>query len=68
MALPETLPFSLPFFVGREKELGWLEDRVFIQEWSHRPIFITGFVGIGKTALLREFFNSIMNRTFHLRP
>lgn len=68
MALPETLPFSLPTFVGREKELRWLEEHVFFRERWHTAIFITGLEGVGKTALLREFFNKGTNRIFHARP
>lgn len=67
MALPETLPFDLPTFVGREKELRWLEDHVFFQERWHTPIFITGLTGVGKTELLRRFFTTSTNRISYMR-
>jgi hypothetical protein len=42
-------------FIGRERELTWLEEELWHGEFSTgRPIVITGAAGIGKTALVAE--------------
>jgi hypothetical protein len=44
-----------PFFLGREVELRWLEDK--IQKTPHPSVVqIVGPSGMGKTALLHQFF------------
>jgi restriction system protein len=45
----------LSSFIGREKELAWLERETEISRSPANPIVITGIGGIGKTALVRNF-------------
>lgn len=45
-------------FAGREKELKWLDERLMGRHYSFAPIIITGKTGIGKTALLKQWFSS----------
>lgn len=47
-----------PLFVGRAGELKWLERHLLSRERRHRPIFITGMGGVGKTSLIRAFLAS----------
>ena len=56
----ETAPrFTIePAFVGREDELRWLDERILHTRRSHEPILLMGVPGVGKTALLRQFFAS----------
>ena len=54
----ELFPVLDPSFVGRERELKWLDDRLFDRRGFHAPIFITGYGGIGKTALIRHWLAS----------
>jgi restriction system protein len=54
----EVLP---PFFVGREVELRWLEDK--IGKNRHPSIVqVVGASGIGKTALLHQFFQMLSRK------
>lgn len=48
-------PDLVPDFVGREKELNWLRDAVLRRRKSFTPIVVSGSVGVGKTALLKQF-------------
>jgi restriction system protein len=54
---PFLSPPALPQFVGRERELAWLDretnDRG--RMYSFAPIVVVGPGGIGKTSLVREF-------------
>lgn len=45
-------------FIGREKELEWLDERLYRREYSFSPIIISGPSGVGKTSLLKEWFSS----------
>lgn len=50
-------PALLPHFVGREKELAWLNRETNDPERTHSfaPIAVVGTAGIGKTSLVRQF-------------
>jgi restriction system protein len=51
-------PQPPPAFVGRERELEWLQSQIANREGGYgRPIVITGAPGIGKTALAAKYFN-----------
>lgn len=45
-------------FIGREKELEWLDERLFGRGYSFSPILISGLGGVGKTALVKQWFSS----------
>jgi restriction system protein len=45
-------------FIGREKELEWLDERLYGRSYSFSPIFISGPSGVGKTALVKQWFSS----------
>lgn len=47
-----------PTFVGRDNELKWLDDHLLRERHSFSPLIVSGPVGIGKTALLRQWFSS----------
>lgn len=47
---------KLPFFVGREKELRWLERRFYESRYGS-IIQIAGRRGVGKTTLLQQFIS-----------
>ena len=51
-------PLYDPTFVGREQELQWLYERLFDRNHWPVPVFVTGAGGVGKTALLHQFFTS----------
>jgi restriction system protein len=49
-------PVADSLFVGRQRELNWLEEEVYSSgRWEREPIVISGAAGTGKTALVREF-------------
>jgi len=43
-------------FVGREKQLDWLERMSFPGDWRNYPLVVCGAAGTGKTTLLAQFF------------
>ena len=45
-------------FIGREAELKWLDDRLYRRSYSHNPIVVTGLAGVGKTALIKQWFST----------
>ncbi|HTF03986.1 MAG TPA: restriction endonuclease [Bacteroidia bacterium] len=45
-------------FIGREKELEWLDERLYRRSYSFSPIFVSGPSGVGKTALVNHWFSS----------
>jgi restriction system protein len=45
-------------FIGREKELEWLDERLFRRGNSFFPIVVSGLGGIGKSTLVRQWFSS----------
>ncbi|GAB2799228.1 hypothetical protein GCM10027275_51330 [Rhabdobacter roseus] len=45
-------------FVGREKELEWLDEHLYRRGSSFSPIIISGVSGVGKTALVKQWFSS----------
>lgn len=45
-------------FTGRDMELEWLDERLAGRHYSFTPIVISGPTGIGKTALLKQWFAS----------
>lgn len=45
-------------FVGRKKELEWLDQHLHRRYSSFSPIIITGSAGIGKTTLVKQWFSS----------
>lgn len=47
-----------PNFVGRSKEIGWLERQIYLRDFRHVPIFITGAPGVGKTSFITHFLTS----------
>lgn len=47
-----------PNFIGREKELEWLDDRLYRRGSSFSPIIVSGPSGVGKTALIKKWFSS----------
>jgi HJR/Mrr/RecB family endonuclease len=55
--VPFPLPPPSPHFVGREKELAWLDREVNDPErgYNFSPIVVAGPGGIGKTSLIRQF-------------
>lgn len=56
MLVNDERPVPNPGFFGRQKELEWLLDR-FRHRWA--PIVIAGPGGVGKTALINQFFASV---------
>ncbi|MGB3716592.1 MAG: ABC transporter substrate-binding protein, partial [Candidatus Promineifilaceae bacterium] len=45
-----------PVFVGRERELAWLDGQLeVVLEGQNRVVFVTGEAGMGKSSLLAEF-------------
>jgi len=49
-------PKPQPGFIGRKKELTWLDERLFRRSYSQIPLVVTGSGGVGKTALLKQWF------------
>lgn len=45
-------------FIGREKELEWLDERLYRRGYSFSPIIVSGPSGVGKTALIKQWFSS----------
>lgn len=45
-------------FIGREKELEWLDERLLRRGYSFSPTIISGPSGVGKTALVKQWFSS----------
>lgn len=45
-------------FIGREVELKWLDERLYRRNYSFAPLILTGQAGVGKTALLKQWFSS----------
>lgn len=45
-------------FIGREKELGWLDEYLYKRDYNFSPIIISGASGVGKTALVKHWFSS----------
>lgn len=45
-------------FVGRSRELEWLNEKVVKRRRNSTPIIITGNPGIGKTALIKNFLST----------
>ncbi|AWO01986.1 hypothetical protein DLD77_09895 [Chitinophaga alhagiae] len=45
-------------FIGREKELEWLDERLYRRDYSFSPIIVSGPIGVGKTALVKQWFSS----------
>lgn len=45
-------------FIGREKELEWLDQYLINRNRSHEPIYISGYPGVGKTSLMKQWFAS----------
>jgi restriction system protein len=56
-----------PSFVGREKELRWLERETEESRSPANPIVVTGAAGIGKTALVRTFVELYSRRRNYRR-
>jgi len=54
----ELKPHYDPNFAGRENELKWLDERLFRRSYSHTPIIVTGMGGVGKTALMKQWFST----------
>lgn len=52
----ELKPEHQPNFTGRDSELKWLDERLHRRSYSFTPILVTGVPGIGKTALLKQWF------------
>jgi HJR/Mrr/RecB family endonuclease/GTPase SAR1 family protein len=48
---------NFPIFIDRRKELNWLDQHIFNREYRHTPIVISGLAGIGKTTLVRHWFD-----------
>lgn len=48
----------IPNFVGRTKELDWLENRIMDKGRSLTPLVISGMGGIGKTALVQYWLST----------
>jgi hypothetical protein len=59
--MPELQPLLNPNFVGRERELVWLENRLQ-RRHSNAAVFVVGIGGVGKTALIKQWFASRDNR------
>ena len=57
-----TLDFEREYnrnFIGREKELEWLDERLLHRrDYSFSPIIVSGPGGVGKTALVKQWFSS----------
>lgn len=45
-------------FIGRKKELEWLDEHLYGRGHSFSPINISGLGGVGKTALVKQWFSS----------
>lgn len=45
-------------FVGQEAELSWLDEHLLRRRPSFSPILINGPAGIGKTALVKQWFST----------
>lgn len=56
-----TFDFEIEYdrnFIGREKELKWLDERLYRRGYSFSPTIISGPSGVGKTALVKQWFSS----------
>jgi hypothetical protein len=58
----EHRPLGDNTFVGRERELRWLEDRVSFTGGWHAPVFVVGVGGVGKTTLVNQWLASRAHR------
>ena len=45
-------------FIGREKELEWLDELFYRRYYYGSPIIISGPSGVGKTSLVKQWFSS----------
>lgn len=45
-------------FTGREREMKWLDEHLDDRRYSFTPLLISGPTGIGKTALVKQWFSS----------
>ncbi len=45
-------------FIGREKELEWLNERLYRRGYFFSPTIISGPSGVGKTTLVKQWFSS----------
>lgn len=49
-------------FTGREKELKWLDERLFRRYSSFTPTLVSGVAGIGKTTLVKYWLSTRRHR------
>jgi len=49
-------------FIGRKRELDWLEREVSERRYPGMPVVVTGVPGIGKTAVVAEFIRRFETR------
>jgi restriction system protein len=47
-----------PNFIGREKELEWLDECLNRRNYSFSPLIVSGPSGVGKTSLVKQWFSS----------
>jgi restriction system protein len=52
------------YFFEREKQIHWLEQNSSRRGYGPEPLIIWGLPGVGKTTLLKAFFNSRRSRDF----